>query len=226
MTNNTTKDEVLALFPDNFTNDITAADMRTYVEAVFSDSEVYVNKIATLTNMPSQNENIYEGSIMIIWGDPNPNRIGLYISKINQPLVLEDLIQISSITKEDVPFEDVHTYDYATINDVLDIPDTFTNILTLTTPYRDKGDYSIGFNAEFKFTSNNKQLFMRSRVDGGPWRDYAYAPTDTSFITPYSYDKIIPFEAGIHTLEVEMRKEDAQGVFDMVTFGLKFERIT
>lgn len=98
MTNNTTKNQVIALFPDNNNQEISAADMRSYVEAIFSDKETKIIKINSLNNLAFNNSEIYEGSFVAIWGDGNQNRIGLYISKINQPVILSDLIQLTSIT--------------------------------------------------------------------------------------------------------------------------------
>lgn len=102
MTNNTTKDQVLTLFPDNNNNEINAADMRTYVEAVFDDKEVYVTKLRRITDLAGSNANIYEGSLVVVFNDPDPQKIGIYISKLNQPTVEHDLQQISIISNEDV----------------------------------------------------------------------------------------------------------------------------
>ena len=100
--NNKAEQDILALFPDNFTNEISAEDMRTYVSSIFSDKETIVKKIDRIVNLGANNENIYEGSLVVFWNDEDVNRIGLYISKINQPTGITDLIQISTITGEDI----------------------------------------------------------------------------------------------------------------------------
>jgi len=95
MTNNDTKDRVLALFPDNNEYDISAGDMRAYIEAIFSDKEVQVIKIATSNDIPFNNTNIYEGSLVVIYRGTTPDEKGLYLSTINQPLDISQLIRIS-----------------------------------------------------------------------------------------------------------------------------------
>jgi len=97
-TNNFTKDDVLALFPDNANYEITAADMRQYVEAIFNDKEVVIVKIPTLSDLAFNNFSIYEGSLVVIYLDSDPSLIGIYMSKINQPVIISDLIQLSTIT--------------------------------------------------------------------------------------------------------------------------------
>lgn len=98
MTNNNLKDQILALFPDNNNFEITAADMRTYVEAIFSDKEVVVIKIRSMSDLAANNANIYEGSLLVVYNDSNPENIGIYLSKVNQPTSPADLIQVSKIT--------------------------------------------------------------------------------------------------------------------------------
>jgi len=98
MTNNTVKDSILTLFPDNNTNEISAADMRTYVEGVFADKEVKVSKINTLSNLAANNANIYEGTLVVVYRDNIVGNIGLYISTVNQPTSSSELIQITSFT--------------------------------------------------------------------------------------------------------------------------------
>ena len=92
MTNNTIKDQVLALFQDNNDNEISAADMRVYIEAIFNSKEEVITKIALASDLASNKDGIYEGSLVIIYNDGNNS--GLYLSTINQPTLLSDLIKI------------------------------------------------------------------------------------------------------------------------------------
>ena len=96
MTNNGTKDQILDLFPDNNEYEISARDMRTYIEAIFGDKEVQVIKIASASDIPFNNEHIYEGSLVVIYrgGDIET---GLYISTINQPLDITQLIKVAGL---------------------------------------------------------------------------------------------------------------------------------
>ena len=89
MTNNTTKDQILALFEDNFDNEISAADMRVYIEAIFEKEEKII-KVPNIGSI-SAHINIYEGSLVIIYQGIDK---GLYLSIINQPQVIGDLIKI------------------------------------------------------------------------------------------------------------------------------------
>jgi len=98
MSNNDLKDQILALFPDNNNYEITAADMRIYIEAIFGDKEVVIIKIRNLSDLPANNSNIYEGSLVVIYSDVNSDNIGLYLSKVNQPTNPSDLIQLSNIS--------------------------------------------------------------------------------------------------------------------------------
>ena len=95
---NNTKDQILALFPDNNNFEIAAADMRTYVEAIFSDKEVIIIKIKSIADLAANNANIYEGSLVVIYNDIDNNNVGIYLSTTNQPTDISELIQISKIT--------------------------------------------------------------------------------------------------------------------------------
>jgi len=222
--NNTTEQEVLALFPDNFDNEISAEDMRTYVNSVFSDKETKVIKIDSVINLSANNSNIFEGSIVIFWNDYNQNRIGVYISKINQPTTITDLIQISTITGEDVDGSINYTVDFEENLDILDVSDTFTNVMTLTTPLREAGKYEIGFSIEFEFDAN-KLIHLRSRINSGIWREYAFHITDNQYVQPFDYHKMLDFVEGSHTIEIEMRKEDVSGTFNVLLIQSYFKRI-
>jgi len=95
--NNNLKDQVLALFPDNNNFEITAQDMRLYIEAIFGDKEVVIIKIKQMSDLAFNNSRIYEGSMVVIYNDANPDRVGIYLSKVNQPTVETDLIQVTRI---------------------------------------------------------------------------------------------------------------------------------
>lgn len=92
MTNNTIRDEILGLFDDNANNEISAADMRTYINAIFASKEEIVTKISTATDLAANNTNIYEGSLIIVYNDGV--NTGLYLSPVNQPTDITELIKI------------------------------------------------------------------------------------------------------------------------------------
>ena len=83
------KNDILALFQDNFNNEISAQDMRTYIEAIFDEKEEPVIKIPTLAVLASNNTKIYEGSLVVVYNDLT--NTGIYLSKINQPAAVTDL---------------------------------------------------------------------------------------------------------------------------------------
>jgi len=108
--NNNTKQIILDLFIDNVTNDISASDMRSFINSSFDTKEEIIIKIDTLNNLSANNSNIYEGSLVIIWND-KPNN-GVYLSVINQPLDINDLILIQATTS--IVLESLNPYNKVT----------------------------------------------------------------------------------------------------------------
>ncbi len=99
MTNNTLKDSILDLFPDNNNHEITAEDMRIYVGAIFDNKEELVIKIPNEASIPANNTKIFEASLVIVYDDHG--KTGLYVSKVNQPSTLSEMIKISSLDFDD-----------------------------------------------------------------------------------------------------------------------------
>lgn len=97
--NNIIKNQILALFPDNNNYEITAADMRTYVEAIFNSKEEIIIKIDKMVDLISNNSNIYKDSIVAVTKD-DENQSGLYVSKKDQPRSVLDLIKLSFVDSE------------------------------------------------------------------------------------------------------------------------------
>jgi len=96
MTNNNKKDILLRLFADNTVGNITAETLRKFIDDIFEDKEVIINKFTTLEKFEEQdNPTIYEGSLVSIYNS-TPKENGLYISQINQPKDRKFLTQISN----------------------------------------------------------------------------------------------------------------------------------
>jgi len=96
MTNNNKKDILLRLFADNTVGNITAETLRKFIDDIFEDKEVIINKFTTLEKFEEQdNPTIYEGSLVSIYKS-TPKENGLYISQINQPKDRKFLTQISN----------------------------------------------------------------------------------------------------------------------------------
>lgn len=92
---NTLKDQVLLLFPDNNTKEISAADMRVFVESIFDNKEELVIKATDTADMKSQNAKIFENSVVLITGSGSEN--GVYVSRANNPISLAQLDKIADL---------------------------------------------------------------------------------------------------------------------------------
>jgi len=104
---NPIKDIILDLFSDNSNGDITASDMRQFVDGIWEDKERKINKYKTLNNA-FQDTNLYQLDIFIIVEEIADSKNGIYVSLINQPNNEADIAQVANLTKNDV-FE-VQTY--------------------------------------------------------------------------------------------------------------------
>ncbi len=93
--NNTIKDQILTLFPDNNTQEISAADMRIFVHSIFGNKEELVNKYTDEAEMKLGNSKIYENSVVII--THGGDNTGVYISRVNQPISLLQLDKIADL---------------------------------------------------------------------------------------------------------------------------------
>ena len=120
---------------------------------------------------------------------------------------------------------DILTYDFQKVSGQLDLPETYVNICTLTTPYREAGLYEVAFSITTTFNRDNKSLFVRWRRDGEDWNEFLTEPTDTTDKIPWTYFFPAQYAAGVHTIEVEMRKEDASGTLNLDFIDVIFQRI-
>jgi len=117
------------------------------------------------------------------------------------------------------------TFDEEKSIDVLDIGETYENVGTLVTPSRVAGKYLLAFSLTYHFDRTTESVFLRWRQDGGAWQEYTAEPKDitdaqTSF---YSFPKDYP--AQVHTIDVEMRKETANGTLDMNFLDIYLQRV-
>ena len=136
--NNIIKDQVLALFPDNNNYEITAEDMRTYVEAIFSSKEEVIMKIPTMNDLAANNTNIYKDSLVAVTDD-NTNQSGIYVSNKDQPRSPADLTKLSFLSNEwtKIPekiYIDVSSDYSVTLPGEFLYVDTTTNAVTITLP--------------------------------------------------------------------------------------------
>jgi len=136
--NNIIKNQVLALFPDNNNYEISAADMRTYVEAIFSSKEEIVVKIEKMIDLQPNNSNIYKDSLVVVFND-NTNQSGIYLSKKDQPRTPQDLIKLSFLDNEwtKIPekiYVNINSDYEASLSGEFIYADTTDNAITITIP--------------------------------------------------------------------------------------------
>lgn len=118
------------------------------------------------------------------------------------------------------------TYDTVKAVSVLDIPDTFQEILTLVTPERAAGKYVLGISVTWTFADTNDSAYMRWRIDGGPWVVYTSEPQDVTDQNANYYEFPDDYAQGTHTITVEARKEDQNANdFDINYIDLFFQRV-
>ena len=120
---------------------------------------------------------------------------------------------------------DILTYDTIKVSNILDIPDTYVNIMTLVTPSRPAGRYNLGAAWTYTFLSANRSIFTRWRIDGGVWNENFSEPKDVSDKTATYYAYPDDYAAGSHTIEFEARKEVGGNQFDVLFADLFFQRV-
>ncbi len=95
---NPLKDQILTLFPDNNTKEISASDMRIFVNTIFNSKEELVTKVETKEDIKDNNSTIFWNSVVIIWNSLEDN--GVYLSKANNPISILQLEKIADISSE------------------------------------------------------------------------------------------------------------------------------
>ncbi len=95
--NNPAKDLILTLFPDNNTQEISAADMRIFVHSIFNTKEEIITKATDEQDMKSKNTRIYENSVVLITHADTEN--GVYISRVNNPISLLQLDKVADLSQ-------------------------------------------------------------------------------------------------------------------------------
>ena len=121
---------------------------------------------------------------------------------------------------------DILTYDSVKAVDTLDISEVYTQIAILSTPSREAGKYLVAFSLTWSLASTSKSAFMRFRLDSGAWNEFISEPQDKSDRRAIFYEFPQDLLAGVHTVELEARKEDAgTGQFDILFLDLIIQRV-
>lgn len=117
------------------------------------------------------------------------------------------------------------TYDFSKAENINDIPDTYTTINSLTTPFRVAGVYELKFSLTYSFNLTNKSDFLRWRQDDDGWNETQEEPSDKTNTIMNSYFYPVVWAGGPTTIEVQMRKEDGQGILDVQFMDLIWQRV-
>jgi len=97
---NTLKNTILELFPDNLNKEISAADMRVFVNAIFDNKEEIVIKAWDETEMKTLRDKIFEGSVVMITHSGEES--GVYVSRANNPISLLQLDKVADLAEESI----------------------------------------------------------------------------------------------------------------------------
>lgn len=224
MTNNTIKDQVLSLFHDNSNNEISAADMRVYIEAIFNSKEEKIVKINALANLAANNSKIYEGTLVIIYGD-EASYNGVYLSKVNQPTLILDLIKITGLIQ--TPNNPLMTYDNANLTSPIIVnSDVYTEVLRLTTPPRVQGTYEIKMSMIYSYNTISRSAYFRWSEDGGnTWFEMQEEPKDTLNKLVKSFFHVDEFAGGIKDIIIQSHCENATDILNIYDMLIAYQRV-
>jgi len=106
-------------------------------------------------------------------------------------------------------------YAFNKVSNILNIPETYTPVLSLIAPDCPAGTYELKMAMTWQLDVASKSVYFRWREDGGTWTEAVSEPKDRTdhVLSSYFYPKI--WAGGTKTIEAEMRKEDAIGVLDL-----------
>ena len=121
---------------------------------------------------------------------------------------------------------DVLTYDYAKAQDILNIPDTYTELVALLTPSRPVGVYELGMSLTYNLDTANRSVFLRFTTDGGvSWNEFSAEPKDSTDDEPHFYQFPVTHAGGAKDIQIQARKEAATGVLDVHFADTWFKRV-
>ena len=116
-------------------------------------------------------------------------------------------------------------YYFIKVADVLDIPDTFTSVATLTSPAdTPAGTYEVKFAINWAFNRTTSSAYFQWRIDGGPWFEIEAEPADSTDKHVSSYFYPTDFTGGLHVVEIEARKETGAGTLDVLFADIIMDR--
>lgn len=113
---------------------------------------------------------------------------------------------------------------FVKVADVLNIPDVYTPITTLSVDYLPEAVYFVGVSITYTFPAANRSVYFRWRTNGGAWNDWIHEAPDSQDTVPIVYG--FPRQYGPQenfTLEFEARKESGATPLDIKYLDLWLE---
>jgi hypothetical protein len=104
--------------------------------------------------------------------------------------------------------EVLNTFTFSKVSDILDIPDSWTPICSVTSPNQPPGVFFVGTVVTGTFKTVQESAYVRVRVNGGAWFEYSKEGKDKTDSLSWSY--AYPFSSTTTadvTVELEAKKE-------------------
>ena len=118
-----------------------------------------------------------------------------------------------------------HTFDYVTGQSISVPSDTYTTVLSLTTPSRPAGTYVLTQSMLYSLDNTGASAYFRFTINGGgTWTEIRKEPKDNTDLTPESLSKVLVHPGGVFNLEIQSRKEVSGDVLTIYDINLFIER--
>lgn len=108
----------------------------------------------------------------------------------------------------------VASYNYTKATNILNIPDTFTLIVSLSATL-EAGVYEVGFAVQGVMPDTNDLSYVRFRIDGGAWSEFRKEAKSVDETFGLSYGFPTNRVSGPFLMEVEARKGTGGNQFDI-----------
>jgi hypothetical protein len=120
----------------------------------------------------------------------------------------------------------VMTYDYDKQSNILNIPETYTELNSFTSPSRPAGIYEVGMSFTWQFDIANRSALFRWTTDGGTtWNEFQSEPKDISDKNATYYQYPFNHPGGTMQIITQMRKSDVNGTLDVTFSDVWFRRV-
>lgn len=120
---------------------------------------------------------------------------------------------------------DVLTYDTDKGVDIGPIGIEFVAIATAVTPVRPEGLYELQLATAYTYDNKNHSVVVRWRANAGVWYESIIEPRDVTDKTSVSYGFPISLQQGSHTLELQMKKEEVNGILMCQFADISLQRV-